>query len=141
MSLFLNHRKNNKLLARYQYDALSRITREDNAKLEKTFTYSYDAGGNITQKYEYAFTLVENLYFENPINSFSYHYPAFGWKDQLVSFNGESFEYDSIGNPTTYRNKSLVWSHGRNLDYFDATKDKDGNIIIIKRNIHIMLMV
>ncbi len=111
-------RENNLLLARYQYDALSRIIREDNAKLKKTFAYSYDAGGNITQRLEYAFTLVENLDFVEPTASFSYSYSLNGWKDQLIDYNGETFVYDSLGNPTTYRGKSLVWSHGRQLSKF-----------------------
>ncbi|HIT61871.1 MAG TPA: RHS repeat protein, partial [Candidatus Caccovivens faecavium] len=111
-------RENNKLLARYKYDALSRIIREDNSLFNKTYTYSYDAGGNITQRDEYAFTLVENLDFETSTNSFNYSYSTKGWKDQLKEYNGEKFVYDSLGNPTTYRDKTLLWSHGRQLDKF-----------------------
>ena len=44
MSLFLNHRENNKILACYKYDELSRRIREDNRELNKTFIYSYDNG-------------------------------------------------------------------------------------------------
>ena len=35
-----------------------------------------------------------------------------------MSYNGETFTYDEIGNPTTYRNKTLSWSHARQLDSF-----------------------
>ena len=56
-----------------------------------------------------------------------YTYPISGWRDKLVSYNGESFVYDNLGNPTTYRNKTLVWSHGRQLDRF-------GNIAEYKYN-------
>ena len=50
---------------------------------------------------------------------FDYHYPISGWRDQLKQYNGEKFVYDAIGNPTTYRDKTLVWSHGRQLDKFE----------------------
>ena len=111
-------RENNKLLARYKYDALSRIIREDNSLFNKTYTYSYDAGGNITQRNEYAFTLSDNLDFETPTGTFDYSYSSNGWKDQLLAYNGEKFVYDALGNPTTYRDKTLLWSHGRQLDKF-----------------------
>ncbi len=115
-------RQNNLLLARYQYDALSRIVREDNKALEKTFTFSYDAGGNITQKKEYPFTLIENL---DTLDAslFNYSYSSTGWKDQLLSFNDQPFAYDQLGNPTTYRGKNLTWSHARQLDRFANIAD------------------
>ena len=110
-------RNNNSLVARYQYDGLSRIIREDNKIFGKTTIFSYDAGGNMSEKIEYDFTLVENL--DCIIGtSIPYSYPISGWKDQLMSYNGEMFEYDALGNPTTYRNKTLKWSHGRQLDKF-----------------------
>ncbi len=112
-------RTNNHLLARYSYDSLSRIVREDNKEFQKTFTFSYDAGGNITCKNEYAFTLIDNLDTLSPTNTFTYSYPATGWRDQLIGLNNEEFEYDNLGNPFVYRDKTLCWSHGRQLDKFD----------------------
>ncbi len=110
-------RQNNNLIARYKYDGLSRIIREDNKNLQKTTTFAYDEGGNITKRTQYPFTLADNLdYLEG--REFDYHYPAFGWKDQLMQYNGENFEYDKLGNPTLYRDKTLKWSHGRQLDKF-----------------------
>lgn len=35
-----------------------------------------------------------------------------------MSYNGQTFAYDAIGNSTIYRNKTLEWSHGRQLDKF-----------------------
>ena len=110
-------RQNNKLIARYKYDSLSRLVREDNLPFNKTFTYEYDAGGNILCRTEYSFTLAENL--ENLLcQTFDYSYSVSGWRDQLKSYNGESFKYDVLGNPETYRGKTLTWSHGRQLDKF-----------------------
>lgn len=48
-----------------------------------------------------------------------YTYPTAGWKDQLLSYNGQSIVYDVLGNPLTYLNNNLSWSHGRQLDSFN----------------------
>ena len=40
--------------------------------------------------------------------------------DRLLSYNGESFAYDTIGNPTTYRGKSATWAYGRQLTAFNG---------------------
>ena len=45
---------------------------------------------------------------------YPYLYKSSGWRDQLVSYNGETFEYDEIGNPTTCRGETFVWN-GRQL--------------------------
>ena len=47
--------------ATYEYDKLNRLTRENNERLGKTWTYGYDAGGNITERKEYAYTTAEQL--------------------------------------------------------------------------------
>lgn len=116
----LEIRENGTLIARYKYDSLSRLIREDNKLFNKTTTYEYDAGGNITLKTEYSFTLTDDLSDKTPTNIYPYLYKSTGWRDQLVSYNGETFAYDEIGNPTTYRNKILSWSHARQLDSFDT---------------------
>ena len=122
-------RENNKLIARYKYDGLSRIIREDNAIFDKSTTFDYDEGGNIIQSLQYSYTLAENLDFETVVSENNYLYPLNGWRDQLQYFNGERFIYDGLGNPTQYRGKTLVWSYGRQLEYFDAVKDENGNIV------------
>lgn len=108
---------------RYTYDDLSRLIREDNKKLNITSTYSYDKGGNIIERYEYPYTTIETNKLENGTR-FAYSYPISGWKDQLVAYNNESFIYDEIGNPTTYRGKNLVWNRGRQLASFDDIEYK-----------------
>lgn len=110
-------RINNELIARYQYDGLSRIIREDNKKMNKTSVFSYDAGGNITQRLEFPFTLISNLD-TMECTPFIYSYPTSGWRDQLIMLNGKRFEYDEIGNPIKYKDLHLDWSHGRQLDKF-----------------------
>lgn len=51
--------ENDELTARYGYDALNRIVREDNKRFGKTYLYGYDNNGNILYKKETAFTLTE----------------------------------------------------------------------------------
>ena len=36
-----------------------------------------------------------------------------------MKYNGESFAYDNLGNPTTYRDKTLTWKYGRQLATYD----------------------
>ncbi|MBO5967055.1 MAG: hypothetical protein J6S14_00985, partial [Clostridia bacterium] len=109
--------KDDTLIAKYTYDRLNRLTREDNYESGKTTVFSYDVGGNITSKKEYAVTS------GTPTGSYvgsDYTYATEGWKDQLVSFNGEQCVYDEIGNPTTYRNHNLSWTKVRRLASFDG---------------------
>lgn len=109
--------ENGELVARYQYDGLNRLVREDNAQFG-TFTYQYDPAGNILCKKSYEFTTAETLGKATSVNEYSYKQS--GWKDQLLSYNGERFDYDTIGNPTGYRGRTLEWQ-GRRLTKF--TKD------------------
>ncbi len=130
-------RQNNNLIARYAYDGLNRLVREDNKIFNKTILVAYDAGGNIVSKNEYDYTLTETL--ENELVS-TYKYDMLKWKDQLVEFsytttvnnNGnlekqtktELFKYDDIGNPLKYRNKTLQWKYGRQLIKYDDIEYK-----------------
>ena len=110
--------ENGELIQSFEYDGISRLIRENNKKLNKTTTFEYDAGGNIVRKIEYAYTTVasDNLSGGSVI---PYTYPTSGWRDQLLSYNYETIEYDILGNPLTYRNNDLSWSHGRQLDRFN----------------------
>ena len=123
--------ENGKLVARYAYDGLNRLVREDNVHFGTT-TYQYDHAGNILRKTSYAFTLDETLTAQG--TDVEYEYAQNGWKDQLVLFNGEDkkdgkgYQYDQLGNPTTYRGYDLTWQ-GRRLVQFDGveyTYDADG---------------
>lgn len=128
--------QNNSLVARYTYDSLSRLVREDNKSLNKTTTYSYDSGGNIICKTEYNFTLVANLNFETGIE-YKYSYSVEGWRDQLKAYNDEKFIYDSLGNPILYRDNVLTWSHGRRLDQFgDITYTYNSNHIRTSKTVN-----
>ena len=90
----------------YTYDKFNRLTRENNYYLDKTITWEYDVGGNITSRKEYALTTSSILF--NPTKTDSYTYGS-DWKDQLTSFCGKSCIYDLAGNPTTYKGDTLTW--------------------------------
>ena len=113
-------------VAKYEYDALGRLKREDNKHFAKTTLFSYDDNGNILAKYEYAFTSVvtDELNTVEPTRTVLYGYDEDS--DRLLTIDDsaketvEIFEYDDIGNPTTYRSKSATWSHGREMTSFDG---------------------
>ncbi len=46
----------------------------------------------------------------------SFTYANSGWKDQLVSVNGEELTYDENGNLLTYGDKTFSWCHGTRLE-------------------------
>ena len=101
----------------YEYDSLNRLTKETNLAIGNEWRYTYDNGGNITKKEEY-----------NPAtgalrSSWDYGYGDTYWKDQLTSWGsyGTSyFAYDSSGNPTKYKGKTLEWE-GKRLTKYSAS--------------------
>ena len=101
----------------YEYDSLNRLTKETNLAIGNEWRYTYDNGGNITKKEEY-----------NPAtgalrSSWDYGYGDTYWKDQLTSWGSygtSSFAYDSSGNPTKYKGKTLTWE-GKRLTKYSAS--------------------
>ena len=100
----------------YKYDALNRLVREDNKTFGKTWLYSYDNKGNILCKRETSFTLKENAE-ESEFTSVQYEYDG----DKLLSYGTEECVYDEIGNPKTYRGKSVQWANGRQMVNYSGT--------------------
>jgi RHS repeat-associated protein len=100
--------------AKYYYDGLNQLIREDNAWLGKTVAYTYDNGGNILLVEEYTLTsgALDGL---TANNSYSYLYGDSNWKDKLTSYDGKAITYDSIGNRTSYDGYSYTWQAGREL--------------------------
>ena len=110
--------ENGELSVRYTYDKLSRLIREDNKAIGETYLFDYDNNGNILTKRTLEFTLkgreeVEEL--SSTVKEYTYE------GDRLLSYNGETFAYDGLGNPKTYRGKSLTWSKGRQLTNYNGT--------------------
>lgn len=105
----------NTVLAKYTYDGLNQLIREDNAVLNRSYVFTYDTAGNILSKKEYAYTTGT---LDTVLTTKTYAYATSGWKDRLTKFDGESIEYDALGNPTTYRGYDLTWNLVRNLTGF-----------------------
>lgn len=100
--------ENGRLAVRYLYDGVNRLIREDNVAFNTTTTLTYDAGGNITAKNVYTFTLGD-IKDKTPISVKSYSYKANDWRDQMTEYNSEKCQYDVLGRPTIYRNNALEW--------------------------------
>ena len=135
--------ENGKLIVTYTYDKLNRLVRENNKKHNKTTLFAYDNNGNILLKEEYAYTVKEQneLSEAKVISEYCYKESS----DQLLRIiknelqeNGEhaetieTFAYDTLGNPTTYRGKTATWIKGRYLTSYDNhtfTYDARGRLI------------
>lgn len=111
--------ENGHIVAKYKYDALNCLIREDNKVLNKTVLYTYDSCGNITERCEYAYTTKDGEELsELECTHYSYDYDG----DKLVSYDGEKCEYNSLGNPTKYRDKTVGWLYGKFLTQYDGNK-------------------
>lgn len=106
----------------YIYDSFSRLIRENNPNLNKTYVYNYDDDGNIVSKIEYAYSTSQTL--TNPINTWNYSYDS-TFPNRLNSYGTQTNdnEYDAVGNPELYRDKTMRWIKGTLL-----SQVIDGNI-------------
>ena len=92
-------------------DSQNQLIREDNQKEGKSWTWTYDAAGNILNKSEYAYT-TETL--GAATDTATYLYDS-SWGDLLISYDGVAVNSDEIGNPAALNGRSYVWEHGREL--------------------------
>ena len=119
--------ENSVQVAKYEYDALGQLIREDNKKLNNgtgyTIKYGYDNGGNMTYKLTCSYSpsiATANL----PNGATIVALATFGYdstfKDLLTSYYGQSnlYSYDAIGNPLTYtgsKSYTMTWTRGNKL--------------------------
>lgn len=103
----------------YVYDGLGQLIRENSKTQNKTFTYTYDAGGNRTEKKEYAYTTGT---LGEAVQTLTYSYGDENWKDKLTAIGDEALTYDAIGNPLTWKGMTMTWANGRQL----ANQEKEG---------------
>ena len=97
----------------YTYDSANQLTRENNQAEDKTWTWTYDNAGNILSRSEYGYT-TGDLSSLTPM-TVSYAYTDADWGDLLTSYNGQTIQYDEIGNPLTDGTWTYTWQHGREL--------------------------
>ena len=93
-----------KLLAKYTYDGLNRLIREDNARLGKTYLLEYDSAGNVISKRVCAFTLdkVDKITVFETEDVFTYN------GDLLMSKNTQKCAY-TRGRPTKYLDQTVSY--------------------------------
>ena len=121
------------LTTTYEYDKLNRVIRENNESLNKTFVYTYDAGGNVTCKKTFAYTTAQDL--SNLAHTeVVYSYDAVH-KDRLTSLTQteytlvdgvltastptvQTIAYDGYGNPTSYKGETIAWKKGTLLSAY-----------------------
>ena len=94
----------------YAYDEFNQLTRVNDERAGKTYTYSY-SNGNITERKEYAYTTGE---LGETVDTKTWTYGDSVWSDLLTDFNGTPITYDEIGNPLTMGSRELSW-RGRQL--------------------------
>ena len=94
----------------YEYDHFGQLVRENNERLDKTFIYQYNEVGNVSSVEEYNFTLCNTPDGDYSIKRYTYdaNYP-----DRLIDFGGNPIEYDVLGYPTLYKNKTYTWNKGK----------------------------
>ena len=113
---------------RYTYDDIDRLIREDNAALNKTYFYEYDDFGNIEKVTSYNYTTGNSLT-GGVTRTFTYD-----TNKRLISVteNGVTQSisgYDALGNPSSYKGKTLTWTRGRMLASYGSDSylyDMDG---------------
>ena len=96
----------------YVYDTANQLVRENNQKLNKTWTWEYDDAGNILSRKEYAYAAGT---LGTATDTADYTYGDSNWGDLLTSYGGKTITYDAIGNPVSDGEWTYTWEHGRQL--------------------------
>lgn len=112
--------------AKYYYDSLNRLIREDNAYINKTVVYNYNSNGDILSKVEYALTSSESL--GEPTDTITYEYGDDSYPNVLTSYDGQIMYYDYSGNITQCGTLSLGWTEYNQLGAVaEWYRDEEGN--------------
>lgn len=115
--------------AEYIYDENDRLVWEYNYTLLRAYKFSYDNGGNITQKETYVISGDNVAGTPTQIDNYNYYTVVSdsgqnsAWHDQLKSYNGTAITYDALGNPLNYLGKIMTWQ-GRRLTSIDGVELK-----------------
>jgi len=83
----------------YTYNAYGEVTGAEETYGDGTsvsYTYQYDAGGNLVT--EQAGEVTHSYVYDSQ------------WKDQLVSYDGQTITYDAAGHPLEYLGSTMSWN-------------------------------
>ena len=108
-------------LTKYYYNELNEVIREDNGDLSKSITYTYDAGGNILSKKEYAYT---NGALGAELSNIPYTYGDANWKDKLTAYNGKAISHGSNDSCPVHSRCLISGSFSRS-EKEELTSDQD----------------
>ncbi len=98
----------------YEYDEAGQIIGEVNYENGNSTTYTYDAGGNLVSKTQHNISEVTVDSVTNKVTNYgstivgasaNMTYDS-NFKDRLISYNGTSISYDTLGNPINYVGKA-----------------------------------
>jgi RHS repeat-associated protein len=118
--------KDGSLIYAYEYDSQNQLTREDDVAQGTSTLFDYDLSGNITARHVFPYWagcptshLRTLIGIDQYCTTVSYGYSAGAWGDMLTSYGGTTISYDTIGNPTNWRNgiTNVTWN-GRELNSF-----------------------
>ena len=98
----------------YFYDKRNQLVRENDPVQDKTILYTYDLGGNLASQTEYAYTTAATVT-GTPVKVITATFRTSGWKDQLLSWDGQAMTYDAAGNMLTKGSTTYTWAKGRKL--------------------------
>jgi len=96
---------------RYEYDDANQLVREDNLANGNSTVYTYDAGGNMTNRTRYPFTLEDEFGEATSSEDFVYY------GDILLGTADEELEiaYDEIGNALNWQGGSCYTAGGNSF--------------------------
>jgi len=121
---YLTSERRNGVKTTYEYDSLGQLKRVNDAGRQKSFTHTYDRGGNLLRKAEYAYAARGRMLGEAE-KTIEYTYGDEGWKDKLTAYDGTPIQSDAIGNVVEDGTWRYSWQIGRQL----AGMESAGNTV------------
>ncbi len=124
----------NEILKHYEYDEAGQVILDVNMDSFKAVKYKYNEGGNLVSKtiyqnedandksaFYYKKSTGKYIFNDSKAITKSYEY-ASDWSDVLTKYNGNTIEYDKIGNPTQYVGEDVIGNDVSGTMTWDGTR-------------------